>query len=286
MEATMKYGSLILLLASLTARAEIYYYHADTVTPPIGDIAAVEARAEHKGGEWHLSWDGVDISLRPAVQDFVDGIDEPLARITCGSVTAMSDAFECYGGYNTLAVEWQADGSATILGGKNELKPLMRLDSLPKPHGDIRIVGAKNISEMIVETNPNAFGRLATEYADEEIDNASKWRYLDREGDTKVALPGGNYLLALVDNDLVYVSGAKINAGHWRKGMLKGHLTPTGYAGYYRLQWYDATGRKLNDESYATIDDSAHTLTLTFPGLDASMRFTSLVESGVSVGGK
>lgn len=275
---------LMLLLISLAARAEIYYFHGDSVAVPSGSIVAVEARAEHKGGQWSIVWPGACITLGPAASQFVDGVDEPLARITCGEHSVTAKGFECYGGYNTLAVEWSADGRAHILGGKNELHQLMVLDSLPKPQDAIRVLEASSIAEIIVETNPNNFDRLTTGYSDDEINAGKVWRYLDRESDPKIALLGGNYILTQIGNDLLYLAGAKTNAAHWRKGMLKGQLTPTGYEGYYRLQWYDATGRKLADESFAQFDPQASTMTLTFPGLQASLRFTSLMESGVAVG--
>lgn len=132
------------------------------------------------------------------------------------------------------------------------------------------------MADLIIETDSNDFDRLMTDYTPEQLSGAIRWRYLDRENDPAVALPGGNYVLAQVGNDLVYMGGARINASLWRAGMLKGRLTPTGYVGYMRLQWYDATGRSLADESYAEMDSTAQTMTLVFPALQARLRFTRL----------
>lgn len=281
-----RFFAILLLLNALAAEGEIHYFAGDSVSTLPAGIAAVEARACNKTGAWVLTWPGAVISVDAAMSNFVDGVDEPLARIRCGNKEVTAKGFECFGGYNTIAVEWSADGMAHILGGADVLTPVMDLDSLPGPQGYVKVAYAKGIADIIIETNPDNFDRLMTAYTDEELDAAKKWRYLDRESDPKIALLGGQYVLAQIGNDLIYMSGAKTNASHWRKGMLKGRMTPTGYTGYYRLQWYDATGRALPDESFVQTDDKDSTMSATFPGLQTTLRFTSLADGGVAVGGK
>jgi hypothetical protein len=125
----------------------------------------------------------------------------------------------------------------------------------------------------MVETNENALERLRTNYTADELAAAPRWQYLDRENDPKIALLGGRYELAQIGNDLIYLSGAKTNATHWHQGMLKGRLKPTGYVGYYHLEWFDATGRSIADDCYAQFDETSKTMTVNFPGLNASLRF-------------
>lgn len=278
--------TLFSLLIALVAEADIRYYEADSVGVVPPGIAAVEARAANKSGAWSLCWPGAEISVDASVNNFVDGVDEAKATIRCGKKEARVKGFECFGKPNSIAVEWTADGRAHILGGADLLYPIMDLDSLPKPQDYIKVTGAKHVVDIIVETDPDDFARLMTEYNAEELADAKKWRYLDRENDPKVALLGGQYVLAQIGTDLVYMSGAKTNASQWRPGMLKGQMSPTGYVAYYRIQWYDATGRMLHDDSFVQFNDADSTMTITFPALQASLRFTSLIESGVAVGGE
>ena len=79
--------------------------------------------------------------------------------------------------------------------------------------------------------------------------------------------------MAWVADDLIYMAGAQTNETRWKQGMLKGRLTPTGYVGYYHLEWYDATGRLLAEDCYAEYDEKSKTMTFVFPSLNASLRF-------------
>lgn len=275
-----------------SAAADIHYLPGDSASVPQGKIVAVEARvAMHdgrigsgKGAEWSLIWDDVEVTLRLDFRTFLDGVDSPSVEVTCAGLTARSEGFDTYGGFNTLAVEWGADGKAKVLGGQRELKPLLVVDSLPRPSRTIMVKGSAptEVADLIVETDPNDFDRLLTDYSPAELAQAQHWLYLDRENEPALALPGGSYLLAQVGNDLIYLSGARTNASQWRTGMLKGTLTPTGYDGYYRLQWYDATGRRLPDESYAQFDPAAKTMTLVFPALQSRLRFAAQNEKAAS----
>lgn len=282
-----RFLTFLMLLSAATLRAEVHYFSSDSVSVNLlSGICAVEARAENQKGEWLLTWPGVEISVNTVVSNFVDGIDEPLAIIRCNSKEVKVKGLDSFGGYNTVAVEWNVTGGCSILCGADLLKPIMQFDSLPKPKDYIRVVDAKSVAYIVIETNPDDFARLVTDYSEQELAETKIWRYLDRESDPKIALPGGHYILGQIGNDLIYIAGAQINAAHWHKGMLKGRMTPTGYVGYYRLQWYDATGRTLHDESFVQFDDATSTMTITFPELQASLRFTSLTDGGVSVGGE
>lgn len=277
-----------IMLWPLAIVAEVRYLSADNPQVPADEaIVAVEARValpearigSGRQGAWSLCWgDTAAVTLAFDFRAYVDGIDEPTVTVSCAGRSAVaSKGFDCNGGFNTLAVEWGSDGKVRVFGGERALAPLLELDSLPRPHGLLRVlstVGTPDVADMMVETDPDDFGRLQSTYTDAQLDSATVWRLLDRENDPTIALPGGRYVLAQVGEDLVYLSGAQTNAAHWRRGMLKGRLTPTGYTGYYSLEWFDATGRRLADDCYAQFDSAASTLTLTFPALQASLRFS------------
>lgn len=103
------------------------------------------------------------------------------------------------------------------------------------------------------------------------------WEYVDRDNDTDYARLGGEYRLALVsDNkggyDIIYVSGARVNALSWQPGMLKGRLTPTTFTGRYGLEWYDSMLEPVESEVYATVDNGT-LMTFHFPLYKSKFRF-------------
>ena len=103
------------------------------------------------------------------------------------------------------------------------------------------------------------------------------WDYVDRDNDTDYARLGGNYRLALVADgqggyDIIYVSQARVNADKWRPGMLKGRLAPTIFRDRYDLEWFDAMGKSVDSEMYATVADG-RLLTLHFPIYKSRFRF-------------
>lgn len=281
----------ILLSAALTATGRVHYLPVENPRiPEEGRVVAVEARValpearigSAKRAGWSLNWgDSVSVVLEFDFSTFVDGVDEPRIIVSCSGLTAeLTKGFDCSGGFNTLAVEWGGDGRARVLGGERALTELLELDSLACPSGGELTVtpiagGHPDIADLMVETDENDFSRLMTDYGDDELTGACLWTYLDRENDPAVARIGGRYLLAQVGDDLVYIGGAQTNAPHWRKGMLKGRLTATPYSGYYHLDWFDATGRRLADDCYAEFSADGVTMTLCFPALDAKMRFSS-----------
>lgn len=279
----------------LPVAAEVCYLRPPADAVPRGRIAAVEARVASPQGRvgsetaarWALCWPGAEVGLRFDFRTHLDGVDEPEVVVECNGRRAVATSgFNVSGGWNTVAVEWGGDGAATVLAGEFALRPLLRLDSLPRPTDSIRVEGDRPRVEMlIVETDDADFGRLHSGYGADALEAAERWRYLDRENDPAFARPGGDYELALIADsqggyDIIYMGGAVTNAAHWEPGMLKGRIEPTGFAGYYKLEWVDATGRLIPDECFAEFDSGRTVLTLSFPSLQASLRF-SLRKSGL-----
>lgn len=103
------------------------------------------------------------------------------------------------------------------------------------------------------------------------------WDYVDRDNDTDYARLGGNYRLALVGGrhggyDIIYISQARVNADKWSAGMLKGRLIPIIFRDRYDLVWFDAMGKSVDSEMYATVVDG-RLLTLHFPIYKSRFRF-------------
>jgi len=280
------YPTIFLLIVAFTLNAEVHYFDCDRAPVPAATIKAVEARAAHSDARagsasisgWSIIWPGAEISLTFDFRNYIDGVSTPEVTLECSSEKRnISKDINSGGGFNSIAIEWNADSTVSILAGERKLKEALRLPSLPHPADTIRIrpIGSPDLTveELIIETDDNAFGRLLTDYTAEELAAAVKWRYLDRDNAPKTALPGGRYLLTQVGYELIYIDGAVTNSGYWRPGMLKGRLTPTGFSGYSKLEWIDATGRRLPGENYAERDDASGTMRLVFPSLGASLRF-------------
>lgn len=282
----------LMALAGVSASARLTYLPKQGGTVPEERVVAVEARAampkvrvnSGHAGSWTIAWKGGAVTLSLDFRQWLDGVDSPSVTVECrGQKATARRGFNSDGGFNSLAVEWNRNGSANILGGDRDLENLLTVEGLPLPADSVWIEasGDVDIELLVVETDDNDFSRLMTGYTPDEIAAAPKIRYLDRANDAELALPGGEYVLAQIPTDdggydLVYVSGAVTNAQYWLPGMLKGHMTPTGYVGYWRLRWYDAVGRRLSDDNYATADAEQHTISFIFPHLDSSMRFSTL----------
>lgn len=105
------------------------------------------------------------------------------------------------------------------------------------------------------------------------------WDFFDEEVETRIALKGGRYRLALLPSDsegfnLIYMSGAEIEPGRWEPGMLKGRLIPTPFADTFTLYWIDSAGKDISDGTpYATIEGVV--MTLVFPLQKAKFRFVT-----------
>lgn len=276
-------ASLIIFLA-LGAGAEVFYFSGDSIQAPAGEITAVEVRAansaarigEAKLAGWQISWPGVEVSLTFDFRNYIDGISNVAAELNVNGITkTIKKGLNVNGEFNSVAVEWHPDGHASILAGQRKLVEYLSVDSLPRPCGIISISGIGGdytIQDFIIETDSNAFSRLHTDYSTEQLAAAQRWEYLDRTNDPKTAIVGGQYVLARINNDLIYLGGAKTNAAAWQPGMLKATLTPTGFDGYFKMQWYDATGRKMPGENFAELDNILGVLKLTFPELGATIR--------------
>ena len=118
--------------------------------------------------------------------------------------------------------------------------------------------------------------KIAEHFAKSSDLNEGFWDYLDRNIDDKLLRLGGRYRLALIASpsgyDIIYISGAEVNASKWQTGMIKGRLIKTQFPNHYDLIWYDALFAPFSNDVNATIENSS-IITFNFPVHKTQLRF-------------
>lgn len=109
------------------------------------------------------------------------------------------------------------------------------------------------------------------------------WRLLDRSLDENLLRLGGSYDCALLRTpeggyELVYLSGARVNAGGWLPGRVKAVFKPSGFEGVFNCTWFDAEGLPLSNEVTANRNDDGTELTISFPYQDSWLRLRKTTE--------
>ena len=281
---------LLLALASLPLLAEVHYGEPRTGAhaAPGGEIAAVEVRVAapdcrpHRSGSWTLSWPGAKVAFSADLKHFIDGSDEPEARIAVnGHSATISSGIDLSGDFNSLAIQWLQDGDAIVSVGSKGLAEVLKIGNLTRPTDSISLEGNVKVADVIFETDDDALSRLLTDWDGIFPENpdamTGRWRYLDREADPALSRLGGRYQLAILPSstgayDIIYLGGAETMASDWRPGMLKGRLLPQGFSGYYRLEWRDAAGRDCGADNYAEMSADGKVISLIFPALSCTLR--------------
>lgn len=273
--------SVLLFFLPFSLFSKVFYINnGDSV--PSGVVSALEARVrlstarQGRLAQWILGWGTDSLTVTFDCRHVVDGVGEPRLSIECGGVSIPAPGLNFNGGWNSVAVEWTGE-TARVLSGDNMLELNGEVNGLSRPSvGSLVTVSAPSgklgIADLIVETDDFDLSALMT---DCNPDSLEVWEYFDST-DAKSARLGGAYRLGLIKTaagyNLVYLSGAKVNADAWRPGMCKARLIATPYQGHYTLEWIDATGRPLPGENYATLDPVNRTLTLEFPAFPLSVR--------------
>ena len=78
-------------------------------------------------------------------------------------------------------------------------------------------------------------------------------------------------------HDIIYLSGAQVNAAQWQAGLLKGHITKTIFDGNYGLEWIDATFQPIVQDAYATFENGV-LMTLDFPVYKSQVRLSKVLQ--------
>ena len=282
------------------APSEVAAFDSAWIDLPCRELSALEVRAAipsaspRRGGvkQWTLGWGpGVSMTLQFDFSNCIDGVGSCRASLICsadGTVCDVSKLVDADGGYNSLSVEWR-DSLAHISLARKYPKELVAL-RIPAPSRRIYVTATAPIllQEVIAEAADSTAVPPLTQWTDLGLLEAYLTRsddpieglysYMDRENNPVVARLGGMYRLALVKNqsagyDILYMSGAEVNASRWQFGMLKGTLTPTLFVGQYDLIWRDAMGEPITLDCHATVEPGA-LFKVEFPLLDASIRFS------------
>lgn len=180
------------------------------------------------------------------------------------------------------------DTEALLLAGHNNLKQIAILHGLFNPSCpvDFEVEGKTEISSMVCEYNEDIRTLLTTGLSEEDIKKmvsdspqpAGIWKALDRDTDSRYALAGGRYTLAVVpvpqtkEFDILYLNGAEVNSSIWKAGMRKGKLIPTPFKDHYDLIWYDSALEPIEYDATASVEQDI-ILSLSFPLLKSTLRF-------------
>lgn len=248
--------------------------------------------------------DSLDVSLQFGNTDFGDILDRRIAVITVtlngnrlysSEVNGMRMSA---GSLNTLSLTL-SDSRLYINGGGEHCNELAAVD-IPQPlkptDACLWSEGQLLVTIFSTEACHTPSYTLATRHTRESLHRRftsahdpieGYWTYFDRSNDPMYARLGGQYTLAIVRNDsitttdkhircydIVYISGAKTFGEKWKPMMLKGRLRSTIFQGHYDLEWSDSTFDTITDDIHAVLDSDDALLTLAFPLLKTTIRFS------------
>lgn len=273
----------------------------------VGALKSNGSRQGLSGNAWGVTWytDAADtcrLVMSWGNTDFGTISDRRFVRLQLlinGEICYSEDVFEgidLYKGANFLKlliaddgdISWNAGSRGLAVNGTAHLN-----NKLSRSNGiEIFTIGSDlNIMQTDVSSYNRSPALIETSYTtrsffpeDADIQSSAEgvWLFLDRDNDPKWARPGGRYELGIRKSDtnptvldIIYLDGAVTNAGRWKPGMIKGHLTATPFKGHYNMEWTDSLFDTLDatDECSASLSSDGAILTLNFPLDHASMRF-------------
>lgn len=191
-----------------------------------------------------------------------------------------------YEGENSLLIEITPQGEAKVFVGDDKAHYVGTVN-LPGRLRGVKLCSYGTLDVTAVAVESTLMPNLNSNLTDQEIARAMTvtaeplglWHFLDRENDIRYARPGGDYDLLVVKDSasddgsllVVYMGGARVNGSAWKRGMVKGRLTPTPFQGRYRLRWNDAMMNPVEGECHAVVENGL--LTLVFPLQKAQLRY-------------
>lgn len=239
----------------------------------------------------------VTFSASKASPHDVFAADMATIAVTCGSAGEKSTATclslsAAVNAFNTISATISGD-SISLSGGHSRMQRIASFSighCAPVVKIETVAAGKVDLSALSLYFETDRREALSTCWTVESISGHLEspeaklpegiWEYLDRNTSPRKAREGGRYRLAIVRSadrpgtfDIIYLSGATVNASKWTPGMRKGRLIPTDYENHYNLEWTDATFTQRTLDMYADIEQES-ILTLRFPLLDSSLRFS------------
>jgi len=258
--------------------------------------------------------DTLNVTLHFGNTDFGDILDRRIAIITVTRngkelYSREAEGFRMSSGdLNTLTLIL-SDSLLCISGGGGHSRQIaeVNINGRFKPtDAHIWSEGQLLLTVFSTETCSPASYALATSYTHETLRKRFQsshdpiegyWTYFDRSNDPMYARLGGQYTLAIIKTkpqsksatpdtsstafisdsyDIIYISGAKTLGESWHPMMLKGSLHATIFQGHYNLEWIDSTFERITDDIHATLDSDDALLTLSFPMLRTTIRFSKI----------
>lgn len=185
------------------------------------------------------------------------------------------------------------DGEATLSAGNHGLNKVMALAAGMSDiagFGFMAMPGASlKVSDITFSYDDAMRGVEMTSWSNpDHLENylkASKdpvegiWVVFDRTLEETLLQLGGDYRFAMVKHGdiyrLIYLSGARVNGGKWKPGMVKARFAPDSFPGIYSVEWYDSQGDVLSNSVKAQWEDG-EVLSLQFPYQSSAMRLRRL----------
>lgn len=204
----------------------------------------------------------------------------------------LTDGIDCFSGVNI----WKAtaDGRQIhISAGNHGLKPVMTIpcesfrlsgfgfSASPAAHIRISDISLSDESTQALHPHPEwKHSERIREHLDESNDPLEGyWTIYDRSLEETLLTLGGDYRLAIIKEGdrylIIYLSGARTNAGVWQPGMIKGILTPDPFPATYSVTWFDAEGKPLYKDIKAQTGEG-ETLLIQFPYQSSALRLRRL----------
>lgn len=109
------------------------------------------------------------------------------------------------------------------------------------------------------------------------------WTLFDRTLEENLLRLGGDYRVAVLPGaepgvyDIVYLSGARVNAPAWLPGMRKGCLRRHEFDGIYSLTWIDSSFAPMSNGLTADTSESSTVLNISFPYQQSALRLRKTV---------
>lgn len=275
-----------------------------------GALAKVKERIGMSKTRWGIAMtapgDTLNVTLHFGNTDFGDMLDRRIALITVTRNNIQLYSHEAKGfrmssgDLNTLTLTL-SDSTLCISGGGERDHQLAEVDIKSRfepTDAHVWSEGKLLLTVFSTETCSPFSHALGTTYTHEQLRKRfqsthdpieSYWTYFDRSNDPMYAKLGGRYTLAVIKRedaatssyqshayDIVYISGAKTLGENWQPMMLKGTLRTTIFQGHYDLEWIDSTFDRISDDIHATLDSDNSLLTLSFPLLKTTIRFSKM----------
>lgn len=257
--------------------------------------------------------DPISSSLATKISLITSGSSTPLLSAT------VRDGLDCFSGNNS----WQLSASQhhiALHAGNRMLNPICEI---PNPLSDCKAFGfaaapgaALRITDISITSGKHPGMTIHPLWSNQNhlqhylsaSNNELEGYYtvFDRNLEESQIILGGNYLIAIVEDNnpydgtddkyfnsfqknqlkdsatenqqiylLLYISGAQKNSANWKPGMIKGTIKTTPFKGIYDITWYDVDGKPLFKDLKVQ-EGEGNTLSIQFPYQSSMLRLRKL----------